>query len=235
MTPTRMTASSVGAEREDSQRAVSESRAIGRSIVVLASASPRRRELLRALGFEVIVKPADVDESERMGESASDYVLRLARAKAERVANLWLAGDLDLARFAPLSRPILAADTTVTIDGQLLGKPKDREDAVSMLQRLSGREHRVLTGVAVRFGEREATCCSDSKVHFRRISPNEAAAYWATGECRDKAGAYGIQGIGGIFAERIEGSFSGIMGLPVFEVDALLRSMGIGVLGVAGA
>lgn len=198
---------------------------------VLASASPRRRELLAALGLRFTVLPADIDESQWPDEPALAHVCRLARSKAQAVAGRpeVLAHGL----------PVLAADTIVVVDAaaaaagmpakreRVLGKPASREDALAMLALLSGCTHRVLTAVAVasRAGVEEVV--SETAVTFRHIHPREAAAYWDTGEPRDKAGAYGIQGLGGIFAERIEGSFTGVMGLPVADTEALLRRAGV--------
>jgi septum formation protein len=187
----------------------------------LASASPRRRQLLEQLGlrFEVVV--ADVDESLRSGEAAEDYVSRVAQAKA-------------LAAVAGLGRPalpVLAADTAVILDGAILGKPRDRADAIGMLGRLSGRSHQVLSAVALWKAGAIRTAMSESQVRFRGVTPQEAAAYWESGEPHDKAGAYGIQGLGGVFVEHLAGSHSGVMGLPLFETTALLQEAGIGVLG----
>ena len=124
----------------------------------------------------------------------------------------------------------LGSDTAVVVDGNALGKPCDREEGLAMLERLSGRAHRVLTGVAVSYGEGAATALSETDVYFREISRDEALAYWQSGEPCDKAGAYAIQGLGGAFVERIEGSYTGVVGLPVFETIELLRAAGIDVL-----
>ncbi|MCU0971704.1 MAG: Maf family nucleotide pyrophosphatase, partial [Gammaproteobacteria bacterium] len=160
--------------------------------IALASRSPRRRELLAQIGVRHRVVDVDVDESPRPAEVAAEYVLRLALAKARagtgRVAGL----------------PVLGADTAVVVDDAILGKPADREDAMAMLRRLSAREHRVLTAVAL-VGDREATRLSVSHVRFRAIAAGEAAAYWATGEPADKAGAYAIQGLGALFVESLSG------------------------------
>ncbi len=197
---------------------------------VLASASPRRREILSGLGLRFAVRPADIDEARWPDEPALAHVRRLAREKARVVAS------------APAVRacglPVLAADTIVLAPrGEVLGKPRDRTDGLAMLALLSGCTHRVLTAVAVaaspvddaaRAGGHEVQeVVSDTAVTFRHIDAAEAAAYWETGEPCDKAGAYGIQGLGGIFAERIEGSFSGVMGLPVADTVALLRRAGV--------
>jgi septum formation protein len=185
--------------------------------IALASRSPRRRELLAQIGVRHRVVDVDVDESPRPAEVAAEYVLRLALAKARagtgRVAGL----------------PVLGADTAVVVDDAILGKPADREDAMAMLRRLSAREHRVLTAVAL-VGDREATRLSVSHVRFRAIAAGEAAAYWATGEPADKAGAYAIQGLGALFVESLSGSYSGVMGLPLYETAELLRHAGIDLL-----
>jgi len=187
----------------------------------LASASPRRRQLLEQLGLRFEVTAADVDERPRPGESPRDYVLRVARAKASAAADR-LGGPV---------LPILAADTAVVLNGAILGKPRDREDAIGMLGRLSGRSHQVLSAVALWKGGAVRTALNESQVRFRGITPGEAAAYWESGEPRDKAGAYGIQGMGGMFVEHLAGSYSGVVGLPLLETTALLQEAGIGVLG----
>lgn len=181
---------------------------------ILASASPRRADLLAQLGLAFSVKAADIDETRLPDESVEEMVLRLALTKASTAAR----GE---------TLPVLGADTAVMIDDQMLGKPTDRVEGLHMLSLLSGRLHQVLTAVAVVCGDRSETRMSRSHVTFREITPHEAAAYWATGEPRDKAGGYGIQGIGGIFAERIEGSYSGIVGLPLAETEALLQAFGV--------
>jgi septum formation protein len=181
---------------------------------ILASASPRRAELLTQLGLVFTVKAADIDETHLPHESVEEMVLRLALTKAATAAR----GE---------TLPVLGADTAVTIDGMMLAKPTDRVEGLHMLSLLSGRTHQVVTAVAVVCGDRSETRMSRSYVTFRLITPREAAAYWDTGEPRDKAGGYGIQGIGGIFAERIEGSYSGIVGLPLAETEALLQAFGV--------
>ena len=181
------------------------------SPLVLASASPRRRVLLEQLGIALRIDPAHLDESVREGESAERYVLRLARAKADAVH----------ARHPHAT--VLAADTGVVLEGEVLGKPATADEALAMLRRLSGRSHRVLTAVAVGgAGERLVTAA----VTFAAVS--EAALRWyvSTGEPMDKAGAYAVQGIGGFLVERIEGSHSAVVGLPLVETLALLREAG---------
>jgi len=186
----------------------------------LASASPRRKQLLEQLGLRFEVLTVDVDESPKAEESAPDYVLRVAALKAQAA----------IARLGMPSLPVLAADTTVVLDGAILGKPKGREDAIGMLSRLGGRQHQVLSAVALwNRGALDTVLC-ESRVRFRRIDPEEAGAYWDSGEPRDKAGAYGIQGMGAMFVESLEGSYSGVMGLPLFETAALLGKAGVRVL-----
>ena len=183
----------------------------------LASTSPRRREILASLGLEFDVVPVDIDETPLEGESPADMALRLSVAKAE-------AAETGAGGIA------LGSDTVVVVDDRPLGKPRNRDDALRMLQSLSGRAHRVLTGVAVSDGRQTLTALSATDVYFREIGRDEALAYWQSGEPRDKAGAYAIQGLGGAFVERIEGSYSGVVGLPVFETIELLRAAGIDVL-----
>jgi septum formation protein len=181
--------------------------------ITLASASPRRREILATLGLEFSIAAPDVDETPLDGETAEDMVLRLAVAKAEAVRT----GTSDI---------VIAADTAVVVDGRMLGKPENREDCLAMLDALSGRTHTVCTGVALHCRDVTHTAMSTTDVLFRDISRDEALAYWQSGEPRDKAGAYAVQGLGGVFVERIEGSYSGVVGLPVFETASLLRQVG---------
>ena len=188
-----------------------------RPALYLASTAPRRRELLDAAGIDFTIVSVDVDETPLDGESAADMVLRLAAAKAEAAD---IAGD-DL---------VLGADTAVVVDGEALGKPKDKADALAMLGKLSGRAHEVLTGIAVRGPHGTTTALSNTDVYFREIGRDEARAYWQSGEPQDKAGAYAIQGRAGAFVEHIEGSYSGVVGLPVFETVALLSAAGFDVM-----
>jgi len=181
----------------------------------LASTSPRRREILQSLGIEFVVAMVEIDESTQTGESAEDLVLRLAIAKAEAATG---------------ADYVLGSDTVVVLDDCVLGKPVDADDAVDMLLALSGRSHSVLTGVALRTPNGTRTVLSKTDVWFREIDRDEAIRYWHSGEPADKAGGYGIQGKGGIFVEAIHGSYSGVMGLPVFETVELLKSAGIEVL-----
>ena len=187
--------------------------------LVLASASPRRRELLGGLRVGFHVYPVDTDETRLPGEAPAELALRLARAKA-RAARQALGGD----------RPVLAADTVVALDGQVFGKPADPAEAASMLAALSARAHRVFTAVSLVAAGHAEDALSESTVRFRPISASEIEAYVATGEPMDKAGGYAVQGLGGIFVERIEGSYSGVVGLPVFETAALLARAGMPVL-----
>jgi septum formation protein len=196
--------------------------------IYLASKSPRRRELLRQVGveFELLSlrsdpsRGEDVSEDERPGESPLDYVARVAREKGAFAWNV-----LHMRR-QPL-RPVLSADTTVTIDGQILGKPANADEAAAMLGRLSGRTHQVLTSVALHHTDIAEQITQVSNVRFAELSPATIKAYCATPEPYDKAGAYGVQGLAALFIEHIEGSHSGIMGLPVFETAQLLRKAGV--------
>lgn len=198
--------------------------------IYLASRSPRRRELLRQIGvtFEIVPLreapryPADVDETPRPGEAADAYVLRVAREKAQAAVAI-----TSVRRLA--SRPVLAADTTVVRDDTILGKPANAAAAASMLESLAGRAHRVLTAVAVTAGDDIVTRVSESQVWFRALTPEEIRRYVATGESTDKAGAYAVQGRAAAFITRIEGSYSGIMGLPLAETAELLRGHGISI------
>ncbi len=191
--------------------------------LLLASRSPRRRELLGQLGLRFAVADPDVDEAPGPGEAAEDYVRRVARDKARAGARLAAAHDPAL--------PVLGADTCILLDGRTLGKPADADEALDMLARLSGRGHLVLSGVAVAWDGRVADALSRSAVHFRPLSEAERRAYVAHGEPLDKAGAYAIQGLGAMFVTHLEGSYSGVMGLPLFETARLLLEPGIHPLG----
>ena len=184
-------------------------------VICLASNSPRRRELLSQIGVSHMVMAADIDESVLPGEQPRDYVVRLAREKALAIRR---TGQ-------PL--PVLAADTTVVVAGRVFGKPRDRADAIYMLSELAGRAHEVLTAVALAGAHGVGERLSANTVCFRRISAEECAAYWETGEPRDKAGGYAIQGLGAVFVESLTGSYSAVMGLPLFETGELLRAAGI--------
>lgn len=189
----------------------------------LASASPRRRELLEQLGLNPERIHADIDESRRPGEAPRAYVERLAREKAAAGWQVVAANHLP-------ARPLLAADTTVALGDTIFGKPADAADARAMLTLLSGTTHEVLTAVAVRQGEQVELATSVSLVTFASLSPAQIDAYVASGEPMDKAGAYGIQGLAGIFAERLDGSYTGVMGLPLYETAQLLARFGLDVL-----
>lgn len=183
--------------------------------LLLASRSPRRAELLRTLGVSFAVVDVEVDETPHAGEPADSYVARLAGAKAR--AGRAASGS---------TLPVLAADTTVVCAGEILGKPADAADAARILRRLSGRWHTVFTGVALAT-DTLAVQVVETRVRFRTLSESEIAAYWASGEPADKAGAYGIQGLGGALVARIEGSYSNVVGLPLAETVALLDACGI--------
>ena len=200
--------------------------------IYLASKSPRRRDLLRQIGvnFDVLTfragergEDADVDETPLPGEAVERYVERLALAKAQAGMRRVLWRKL-------LPHPVLTADTTLEVDGEIVGKPHDAAEAHAILERLSGRRHRVLTAVAMSDGERTRSRLSVSEVAFRSLGEHDIRRYIATGEPFDKAGAYGIQGHAAIFIEEIRGSYSGIMGLPLFETAALLEIFGHPVL-----
>jgi septum formation protein len=187
-----------------------------KDFIYLASASPRRSELLRQIGVRFTVRAAAIPEDSMAGEAAEAYVGRLAAAKAESV---WAA--------AADSRAVLGADTAVVLGGEVLGKPATVAEAVAMLERLSGRTHRVLTAVALRHAAGLETRLSESEVRFRATTRDERLAYCATGEPFDKAGGYGIQGRAAVFVEELKGSYSGVVGLPLFETAALLTRCGI--------
>ncbi|MDH0684601.1 Maf family protein [Achromobacter animicus] len=192
----------------------------------LASASPRRRELLNQIGLahEVLLVPAPPgeDEPQHPGESAADYVQRTARDKALRGRD-WMR-----AHAMPVL-PLLAADTTVILAGEVLGKPADRDDAIRILQALSGTAHEVHTAVAVCSGDRLLEAVSITEVHMRALQEDEISRYCDSGEPFGKAGAYGIQGLAGTFVSRITGSYTGVMGLPLFDTANLLREAGVQV------
>jgi septum formation protein len=185
----------------------------------LASGSPRRRELLELLGLHFERIHADIDESAHPGEGAQAYAERLARAKAD-------AGWAVVQSCGLPERPLLAADTTVVQDGEIFGKPRDDDDARRMLAAFSGRTHQVITSVVVRNAQRTEQASSLTDVTFRVLSDAEIQRYLDSGEARDKAGAYGIQGKASVFVERIEGSFTGVVGLPLFETADLLARFG---------
>lgn len=184
----------------------------------LASQSPRRRELLSQLGLAFIVQVADIDESVLAGECATDCVLRLAQTKAQAV---WNSAERSH------SIPVLAADTLVVLDNAILGKPRDTDDARAMLRQLSGRQHQVMTAVAICHEGRQESLVQTSLVSFAKLSSLQIQNYVATGEPADKAGAYGIQGRAAAFVSDLRGSYSGVVGLPLYETSCLLRQFGI--------
>lgn len=187
--------------------------------VVLASASPRRAELLRQLGLSFDTLPVDIDETPRAGERPQDYVLRLAKEKA-------------MAGFRMRGQPqalVVGSDTTVVLDNRILGKPTDETEARTLLGELSGRQHQVMTGVALASDQGVQARVSITEVSFRELSTQEIAAYCATGEPMDKAGGYGIQARGGAFVRKIHGSYSSVVGLPLDMTASLLAEAGLPV------
>ena len=188
-------------------------------VLHLASASPRRRDILTAMGVRFSHAGVDIDETPAPGEAVADMVQRVTRAKA-------LAAE----QSGKLTIPVLAADTVVALGDRIFGKPASKEQALDMLGSLSGQAHRVLTAVALLSDGQLQTALSVTQVAFREIRPDEALAYWQSGEPQGKAGAYAIQGRGGIFVESLAGSYSGVVGLPVFETAGLLTAAGINVL-----
>lgn len=189
--------------------------------LVLASASPRRRELLERLGLVLVVIPADVDETAQAGELAIDYVRRIAVAKCDKVFEGLAPGGDDDSKLA-----VLGADTTVVVDETILGKPADADDARAMLARLAGRRHEVITGTAVRFGARRIERAVTTLVAMRALQPAEVDAYVACGEWHGKAGGYAVQGIAAAFVTDLRGSVTNVIGLPVAEVIADLLALG---------
>ena len=182
-------------------------------MLVLASRSPRRSEILQQAGIQFVVRPADIDETPRRDEQPRDYVMRVAREKAMAVP----AGPAEI---------VLGADTTVVIGGRIMGKPRDPSDAIHMLETLSGQRHDVITGICLRTAARSIADCSVTSVWFAALSSREIQEYVAGGEPMDKAGAYGIQGLASRFVERIEGCYFNVMGLPVALVYRRLRELG---------
>ena len=192
-------------------------------MIYLASRSPRRAELLEQIGIEFIVLPSDIDETPLLNEQSHAYVMRLAAEKAQACY------DGLISQLAPIY-PVLAADTTVSIEGKILGKPQDDDEAFQMLSSMSGWCNEVHTGVAVATHEGLKVAISTTKVEMAKLSDETILAYIATEEPRDKAGAYGIQGLAGTLIKRIEGSYSGVMGLPIYETAQLLVQAGIRIL-----
>ncbi|HEX4024518.1 MAG TPA: Maf family protein [Steroidobacteraceae bacterium] len=205
----------------------------GAAALILASASPRRAQLLAQIGVPYRVIPPELDEQRLPGEPAERYVRRLAEAKALKVLRA-LSAQPALPALPAL--PVLGADTAVVVDDEVLGKPAGREAALQMLSRLSGRTHVVLSAVALALasGTGVRSALSRSEVRFRPLSRTECAAYWDSGEPRGKAGGYAIQGFGAVFIEALQGSYSGVMGLPLFETAALLAEAGVAVWTGAG-
>jgi len=188
--------------------------------IYLASASPRRRELLTQIGIRYELLKVTVPEIPLLDEKAQDFVQRVALEKAQAGKCLLTPED---------THPVLGADTAVVIDGCILGKPADRQEALGMLTSLSGRRHQVMSAVAMA-AEHAAVILNISQVTFRNLSVEEIEAYWESGECYDKAGAYAIQGRAAIFVQKLRGSYSGVMGLPLYETAALLQQFGINPL-----
>lgn len=186
--------------------------------IYLASQSPRRRELLEQIGVSYDVLSVNVEECQQSSEAATDYVQRLSLEKA--LAGAALVSD----------RPVLGADTIVVLGDDVLEKPLSEDHAVAMLLRLSGSTHRVMTAVSLVYQDRQATCMNSTVVRFRDVSEQEAREYYLTGEPKDKAGGYGIQGVGAVFVEEIVGSYSSVVGLPLFETSALLADFGVHIL-----
>ncbi len=187
--------------------------------IYLASQSPRRRELLRQIGVRFERISGDIDETPQPAESAKDYVRRLALEKA-RAGWSGVQRKLDL--------PVLGADTVVVADDVILGKPQDENDCLRMLSLLEGRSHKVMTAVALVSGSKERVLVQTSTVWFGQMSPQTMRAYWLSGEPADKAGAYGVQGLAAMFIERIDGSYTGVMGLPLYETAQLLTEFAVG-------
>lgn len=184
----------------------------------LASQSPRRAELLAQIALEFERVLVEVDETPRRGELPEDYVLRVASAKARAGLVKVKGGEL-----SPL--PVLGADTAVICDGQIMGKPRDKKNGTAMLDTLSDKTHQVLTAICYCYGDQEWTAISATDVTFRSISVSEINEYWETGEPRDKAGAYAIQGVGAIFITDIKGSYSAVVGLPLLETSQILQTI----------
>ena len=189
-------------------------------MIYLASASPRRQELLRQLGITFEAMPSNLLEVPRAGERPEDYVLRVARDKARHVARQVRERGL-------ASHPVLGADTEMALDGEILGKPRDAQQGQAMLRKLAGGTHEVLTGLVLLHQDVEYRAINHSRVTFGPLTDDDIRRYWDTGEPADKAGGYAVQGWAAAFIQRIEGSYSGIMGLPLFELTQLLRQAGV--------
>lgn len=187
--------------------------------LVLASASPRRAELLRQLNLDFTTISTDVDESVLTGESVEAYVQRVTHLKATAASTVCASNDV-----------IISADTTVSIEKHILGKPQNKDECINMLMKLSARQHRVLTALIVSQGQRLMEKLSITEVLFRNITLQEADHYWQSGEPQGKAGAYAIQGLGAMFVAKITGSYTGVMGMPLFELSQLLKEFNVQVL-----
>lgn len=191
---------------------------MNQDFIYLASASPRRRELLSQIGLAFRVAPANIPEVRTDGESVKNFVARMALNKARAVSTAKADGHA-----------VLGADTVVVIDGEMLGKPGNRDEGLAMLEKLSGKMHQVFTAVAVVHDGATTVETNVSQVWFSKLDASERAAYWETGEPADKAGAYAVQGLGAVFIERLDGSFSGVMGLPLHVTARILVKHGIKV------
>lgn len=189
--------------------------------IYLASASPRRRELLEQIGVTYQLLDVAVPETPHPAEPAEVFVQRLALAKAR--AGIKCLDQHDI-------HPVMGADTSVVVDGEIMGKPRNEDDAKNMLLRLAGRSHQVMSAVALISENKKAVKLNISNVTFRELSMQEIQAYWNSGECQDKAGAYAIQGQAAIFIKELQGSYSGVMGLPLFEAALILQEFGINSL-----
>lgn len=187
--------------------------------LILASSSPRRAELLHQIGVDFDIKSVEIDETPFNGEQPHEYVKRLAMDKAVATKAFYPEDDT----------LVLGSDTAVIFDGEILGKPNNKEHAVMMLKKLSGNSHIVLTSVAIIGCQQEHCIINESKVTFSTLTDSDIEWYWSTGEPKDKAGAYGIQGKAAVFISRLEGSFSGVMGLPLYETSQLLREHGLNI------
>ena len=188
--------------------------------LILASGSPRRADLLRQLGLSFSVVVPSMDEMPRRNEDSLKYVERMAKDKNAEIRKRLDSVDL-----------VLSADTVVVYQSRILGKPKSKAEGLSMLRLLSERTHKVITGVALTTKNQKKFCFVETKVKFRRLSDHEIQAYWMTKEPKDKAGSYGIQGLGALFVSRIEGSYSNVVGLPLMETGELLKQLGVDCLG----
>jgi septum formation protein len=193
--------------------------------IILASQSPRRVELLKQIGITSLVMPSDIDETALPDESPSDYVLRLAAQKAQAIVHKLAHHDSPDFNLSDIHLPILAADTTVALGLQILGKPKDDADAFNMLKQLSGSTHQVHTAIAVAFNGKLETALNSTQVEMMPFSDAMISKYIASGEHKDKAGSYAIQGLAGSWVKKITGSYTGVMGLPLYETALLLGKM----------